>query len=379
MEFALVADEPVEADRLVRAIELIESYAGPGGQMTIGLVNDVVDEVGLPARDYRELLKALERRGHHVEPAEEEDGEDDDWDDGARGSVDGFGVFLTKSRHRLLDQGEEAALGRRIDAGQRVEEMLHSAPAEARPALLREIADGRVAAEDLLLHNIRLVVNIAKRYQGRGLELEDLVQEGILGLHRAVQKFDHTRGLKFSTYATLWIRQSITRAIADKARMIRVPVHMVERVSKVYKASQSLYRSLGREPTLGEVAAKTGFTVEAVESARKADWRVISYDRPVGDGAATIADFLPAPGDPVAETIIDLDRAEELDRALRNLGDRERTVIIHRFGLADGVVRTLEEIGQEFGVTRERVRQIEKKSLEKLSRILNHSSHREDP
>ena len=271
----------------------------------------------------------------------------------------------------LLNAELEVELAKRIEAGLFAEEKLGTVskltPAERRD-LNWVVKDGQRAKSHLLEANLRLVVSLAKRYTGRGMQFLDLIQEGNLGLIRAVEKFDYTKGYKFSTYATWWIRQAITRAMADQARTIRIPVHMVEVINKLARVQRQLLQDLGREPSPEELAAELDMTPEKVVEVQKYGREPISLSTPLGeDGDSEFGDLIEdteavVPADAVGFTMLQ----QELERVLDSLHPREAGVIRSRFGLGDGVQMTLDQIGEKFGVTRERIRQIESKTMSKL-------------
>jgi RNA polymerase primary sigma factor len=280
-------------------------------------------------------------------------------------------IYLREiGRVPLLTAEAEVELAKSIEAGLFAEEKLGGGfPMFG--AVLGDlellVGEGNQAKQRLIEANLRLVVSIAKRYIGRGLVFLDLIQEGNLGLIRAVEKFDYTRGYKFSTYATWWIRQAITRAIADQARTIRVPVHMVETINKLARVTRQLHQELGREATVDEIAAELGLEVDRVAEIQRIAQEPVSLQSPIGEEESDLGDFIED-----ADAVVPIEAAafimlqDQLERVLNALADREQRIIQLRFGLTDGHPRTLEEVGREFGVTRERIRQIESKTLAKL-------------
>ncbi|MEU6492046.1 sigma-70 family RNA polymerase sigma factor [Streptomyces sp. NPDC046984] len=287
-------------------------------------------------------------------------------------SSDLFRQYLREiGRIPLLTAVEEVELARRVEAGLFAEEKLGNTPdldSELALDLDRLVVMGRVAKRRLIEANLRLVVSVAKRYVGRGLTMLDLVQEGNLGLIRAVEKFDYARGYKFSTYATWWIRQAMSRALADQARTIRVPVHVVELINRVIRVQRRMLQERGYEPTPEEVAAHLELPGERVTEVLRLAQEPVSLHAPVGEEDDVALGDLIEDGDAASpvESAAFLLLREHLDAVLSTLGERERKVVQLRYGLADGRPRTLEEIGRIFGVTRERIRQIESKTLNKL-------------
>jgi RNA polymerase primary sigma factor len=297
-------------------------------------------------------------------------------DHGGGTAADPVHTYLKEIGKVPLLTGElEVELAKRIEAGNaaveevaRREGSARKVPSEERTRLRMQVRRGQQAKEALIEANLRLVVSIAKRYRNRGLAFLDLIQEGNLGLMRAVEKFDYTKGFKFSTYATWWIRQAITRALADQGRTIRIPVHMVETINKVVRVQRQLLQELGREPTVEEIASRVEFPIERVREIQRINQDTVSLEQPMGDEEDfSLSDLIEDQGAEVPDDAATRSMLHEAVRdALATLPKREREVMELRFGLEDGRVRTLEEVGKAFGVTRERIRQIEAKTLAKL-------------
>ena len=337
------------------------------------------DRCDLPADAVESVLRLLADEGVEIIEAPQDDPDDlrRDAQDGARRTVTGdlVRIYLREiGRVPLLTAQDEVDLAKAIEAGLFAEEKLQGGRASSAgcsSALLADLgllaAEGMRAKQRLIEANLRLVVSIAKRYIGRGLVFLDLIQEGNLGLIRAVEKFDYTKGYKFSTYATWWIRQAITRAIADQARTIRIPVHMVETINKMARIQRQLHQDLGREATPDEIAAEMGLSAERVAEIQRIAQEPVSLQSPIGEEDSDLGDFIED-----ADAVVPMEAAafimlqDQLEQVLDNLSIREQRIIQLRFGLTDGHPRTLEEVGREFGVTRERIRQIESKTLAKL-------------
>ncbi len=310
-----------------------------------------------------------------------------DLDLSSGGSSDPVRMYLKEiGKAKLLTAAEEVVLARCVTLGLAASARLVECEEESalmadrsrvgRDERLRR--EGMAAKRILVESNLRLVVSIAKRYRNRGMAFLDLIQEGNLGLMRAVDKFDYTKGFKFSTYATWWIRQAITRAIADQARTIRIPVHMVDTINKVMRAQRQLLQDHGREPTVNEVAVRAEMSASRVREILKVSQETVSLEQPMGEDDFSLSDLIEddaaiAPSEAAASAMLN----EAVNQALAELSERERRVVRLRFGLDDGEMRTLEEVGREFGVTRERIRQIESKTLAKLRHPM-HSGHLRD-
>jgi RNA polymerase primary sigma factor len=361
------------SDAVNEVIELLRARCRQRGFVMVGEIQQELEEAAAPPESFEQVTHELMEAGMDVR-----EGSEDALSDTAMSGdelvhvSDPVRMYLQEiGRYPLLTTPQEVELSMQVEAGTKAEERLDS-DAEftvaERVILERQARLADRARKRLVESNLRLVVSIAKKYVGRGMGLLDLIQEGNLGLIRAVEKFDYRKGFKFSTYATWWIRQAVTRALADQARTIRVPVHMVETINKLAMVQRTLHQDLGREPTISEIAAELDMESDKVTELRRIALDPLSLETPLGDqDDATIGDLVPDLGAdvPVEEAAFKL-LQEYLSLALEALNNREREVLIMRFGLDDGRVRTLEEVGNHFEVTRERIRQIENKALAKL-------------
>jgi RNA polymerase primary sigma factor len=362
-------DPDVFADDVVLEVDLVDVEV----DIDVDIVADVVDPVDPAAIVVAgEPVEEAEDDEEPTEVVVEDDGEPQAQLVSAGATADPVKDYLKQiGKVPLLNAEQEVELAKRIEAGLFAEEKLNSG--EKLTVKLRKefewiAEDGRRAKNHLLEANLRLVVSLAKRYTGRGMLFLDLIQEGNLGLIRAVEKFDYTKGYKFSTYATWWIRQAITRAMADQARTIRIPVHMVEVINKLARVQRQMLQDLGREPTPEELAAELDMTPEKVIEVQKYGREPISLHTPLGeDGDSEFGDLIEdseaiVPAEAVSFTLLQ----EQLHSVLDTLSEREAGVVSMRFGLTDGQPKTLDEIGKVYGVTRERIRQIESKTMSKL-------------
>ncbi|WP_131738681.1 RNA polymerase sigma factor RpoD [Actinomadura roseirufa] len=365
---------PSEAPSVDQVADLVARGRERGG-VTVDDVAAALDRSDLPDDSLERVVRMLAEQGVEVLESQQET-EDvaraDEGDLGKRAPTsDLVRIYLREiGRVPLLTAEDEVELAKSIEAGLFAEEkMAHVAILARGERIDLELLarEGVRAKQRLIEANLRLVVSIAKRYVGRGMLFLDLIQEGNLGLIRAVEKFDYTKGFKFSTYATWWIRQAITRAIADQARTIRIPVHMVETINKLVRVQRQLHQDLGREPSPDEIGLEMGLSPVRVVEIQRIAQEPVSLQSPIGEEDSDLGDFIED-----ADAVVPIEAAafillqDQLEDILGTLSDREQRIIQLRFGLTDGHPRTLEEVGREFGVTRERIRQIESKTLAKL-------------
>ncbi len=364
---APVVDAPVTLEELKKKLVARGKSQGSLTYEEISAAFDALEEIS--PEQLEEFFEELAAAGIELAEEQKEEKAEAEREEEAEETIpDGLSLddpvrmYLKEiGRVPLLSMDQEKSLAMRIEAGEIEAQRDGSADTKV-------VDSGEEAKRQLTEANLRLVVSIAKKYVGRGMLFLDLIQEGNLGLIRAVEKFDYRKGYKFSTYATWWIRQAITRALADQARTIRIPVHMVETINRLIKVSRQLLQELGREPSVEEIAEAMALTPEKVREVMKISQEPISLETPIGEEEDShLGDFIEdqeavAPAEAASVMLL----KEKMQDVLQNLTERERKVLVLRFGLEDGHQRTLEEVGQEFGVTRERIRQIEAKALRKL-------------
>ena len=374
-------------------LDMLLEKAELQGHITLEDLEEIIPRSGANGERIDEMVSILNHQGVQVILVEEDeetsadDSEQEEGDDAVEEvdevavagvekvtSSDTITLYLREmSKVPLLNKEQEVSLAKRYEAGRAAKEDLiklgNTISSEKRNVLEEIVEDGLLAREHLIKANTRLVVSVAKRYNGRGVPFLDLIQEGNLGLMKAVEKFDHSRGFRFSTYATWWIRQTITRAIADQGRTIRVPVHMVDRIRVMYKRIHEIEQKLGREPTIEELSAALELPQEKVEWMIRVSWLPLSLESPINDNEeeSELGNFIedrdtPSPSQKVYAKLL----SEKIDEILDALPYREARILRLRFGLENGRFYTLEEVGRKFGLTRERIRQIETKALRHL-------------
>ena len=374
-------------------LDMLLDKAELQGHITLEDLEEIIPRSGANGERIDEMVSILNHQGVQVILVEEDeetsadDSEQEEGDDAVEEvdevavagvekvtSSDTITLYLREmSKVPLLNKEQEVSLAKRYEAGRAAKEDLiklgNTISSEKRNVLEEIVEDGLLAREHLIKANTRLVVSVAKRYNGRGVPFLDLIQEGNLGLMKAVEKFDHSRGFRFSTYATWWIRQTITRAIADQGRTIRVPVHMVDRIRVMYKRIHEIEQKLGREPTIEELSAALEIPQEKVEWMIRVSWLPLSLESPINDDEeeSELGNFIedrdtPSPSQKVYAKLL----SEKIDEILDALPYREARILRLRFGLENGRFYTLEEVGRKFGLTRERIRQIETKALRHL-------------
>jgi RNA polymerase primary sigma factor len=377
----------LEAEQALSAIEQLLGLGNAQGYVTYDDVMKAIPEAELNIEQLEDALAALIERGIEISDADLVEPVDDQEPKKEEASVeispadidlaaidvdDSISLYLKEiGRIPLLTAEQEVSLAKRMEAAVDARRRLRKngrLSLDTREELKWIIRDGRAAKEHLIKANSRLVVSVAKKYVGRGVPFLDLIQEGNIGLIRAVKKFDYHRGYKFSTYATWWIRQAVTRAIADQGRTIRVPVHMYEQINRLARVSRQLVQELGRDPTTEEIAGELGVSPKKVERTIKVSQRPLSLEMPVGEeDDSFLGDFIedsdaPSPTDQASQQLL----REQIDDIFASLTPREVRILQLRFGLVDGYSYTLEEVGKKFGVTRERIRQIEAQALGRL-------------